>query len=137
MEVKKKYLYRFTDSGNWDVLSPRPTLSRYEVLEERETTYIFNEYGYSHDTKLGRRWVYKSGTNIFAWDTVEKALFNYSKRKQKHIEILTRQLTKAKAFSSKAQKMLEVKDTLTDKETVHDHLYPPHDYSKINIFGDK
>jgi hypothetical protein len=65
--------------------------------------------------KNNKKWVPKLGVNVFAWDSKEKALFNYIKRKEKQIDILKYKLQKAKVKLNTAKKIDLKPKLLEDK----------------------
>ena len=81
--LEPRVLYRYEDSTQWaDCDYKKPYLHKFIIKRETEKSYFI--YRFLESEKR----VPKTGKNIFAWDTEEKAIFNYLKRKQKHVSIL-------------------------------------------------
>ena len=87
-KVQDKVLYRYIDGLSY--CRDKPFLLKYKIIRATEKCYFIETSGYNP------RRVSKEGKNIFAWDSEEKALFNYYKRKQKQIEILEHRLEAAR-----------------------------------------
>jgi hypothetical protein len=86
-EKKEKVLYKYTD--NWqslDVGYNKPLLFTFEIIKETSKSYIIQGFSWRNTR------VPKEGKNIFAWDTEEKALFNYFKRKERQLKIFERKI---------------------------------------------
>jgi hypothetical protein len=89
--VEEKFLYRYEDNRQYDDYCYRkPYLHKFRLKKETEKSYFI--YVFIGPVKR----IPKSGKNIFAWDTEEKALFNYLKRKEVHASILQNKLTVTK-----------------------------------------
>ena len=72
-------LYRIED--NWGGYDPTYKVIEFPVTRETDKCYVIhkrNYYGISNPTK----YVLKDGKNLYAWDTLEKAEYNYMKRKE-------------------------------------------------------
>jgi len=103
VKVDTPVLYRYFDSQRYtDCGYNKPWLTQYLILRETEKSYIVDDYG-------RERRVPKTGKNVYAWDTEEKALFNYYKRKRRHEFILEQKLKDAKANLRWAKDELEVR----------------------------
>ena len=87
IKVEEKVLYRYEDSYQFsDCGYRKPYLHKFKIIRETEKCYYI--YRFLDNDKR----VLKTGKNIFAWDTEEKALFNYLKRKEVHVSILRNKL---------------------------------------------
>ena len=117
MNIKQpgKVLYRYTDGWyelgcssqlglrSETIFKAHPTLQTFPVIKETEKSYFIKD--------CGTRRVPKTGKNIYAWDSEKKALFNYLKRKEKHIKILERNIKRAEANRKWTEEKLEkIKD---------------------------
>jgi hypothetical protein len=115
VKVEEKVLYRYTDNYQYSDMSFRePRLSTFKILRETEKSYFI------HVFLDGTRRVPKEGKNIFAWDTEEKAIYNYFKRKQVHVSIIKNKLDIAQRNLQFAEKRLlaleeEMKNNPTTK----------------------
>jgi len=86
--VEARVLYRYEDSYQYsDMGYQEPRLYKFRLIRETEKSYFIKRF-MDPDKRVP-----KTGKNIFAWDTEEKALFNYIKRKQVHVSILQSKLT--------------------------------------------
>lgn len=89
-------LYRFTDPDfSWKLHR-----EDFEVVKETPKGYWIFGWFYMGTHMNGtyeerKKWVPKEGRNLFAFDTIEKALFNYRKRKEKQIYFLKNRLVEA------------------------------------------
>lgn len=81
-------LYRFSDPL---ALPSYLCKEIFEVLHETPKGYWIKYW-----EVRGKKWVPKEGKNLFAFDTEEKALFNYRKRKKRQISILSNRIDYAK-----------------------------------------
>lgn len=104
MNIKQpgKVLYRYTD-GWYEthlgfIIKGHPMRQTFPVIKETEKSYFIKDWGI--------RRVPKTGKNIYAWDTEKKALFNYLKRKEKHKQILERNVKRAEANRKWAEEEL-------------------------------
>lgn len=95
MESQIKYIYRYVD-GYTDGLSAYVYCEQFAVIKETAKSYIIR---YPDRRKL----VPKVGRNLFAFDTKEKAIFNYQKRKEKQIAILKARLNNARLYLEAAK----------------------------------
>ena len=100
VKVESKFLYRYRDS-HVEIsycfgysTKATPVLEQYKIVRETAKSYFF--YNWCDEVKR----VPKDGRNLFAWDTEEKALYNYLKRKEAQIRILTFKLDKANMYLS-------------------------------------
>jgi len=85
--VEERVLYRYEDNYQYADISYRePVLRRFPIIRETEKSYIVSQF-----LAVNKR-VPKDGKNIYAWDTIEKALLNYIKRKEYHESILNYKL---------------------------------------------
>lgn len=109
MKIKQpdKVLYRYTD-GWYEthlgfIIKAHPMLQTFPVKRETEKSYFIEDWG--------DRRVPKKGKNIYAWDTKKKALFNYYKRKERHLKFLERNIKRAEANRTWAEKELNKIET--------------------------
>lgn len=87
----ERVLYRYEDSHQYSDMGYRePYLHKFLLVRETEKSYFIRRF-MDPDKRVP-----KTGKNIFAWDTEEKALFNYIKRKQRHKSILQGKLNEVK-----------------------------------------
>lgn len=87
-----KILYRFEDGID---SGPFASVNKREMRVVKETVHGY--WILLHSVFDSRRWVPKHGKNLFAFDTEEEAMFNYMKRKERQIKILSHKLQDAKA----------------------------------------
>jgi len=90
-------LYRFSDPGFDDKL----IRDDFEVVRETAKGYWIFGWYYKGTHMNGayvekEKWVPKNGKNRFAFPSIEEALFNYRKRKEKQIYFLTKRIEEAK-----------------------------------------
>jgi hypothetical protein len=100
-----KKLYRY-DDGHTD---KELRLQEFDIVKETPKGFFIEFY----QNKNNKKWVPKLGVNIFAWETKEKALFNYIKRKEKQIEILKYKTQKA-ATKLEIAKKIDLKPKLLE-----------------------
>lgn len=81
VDQKDKVLYRYSDGLRQ--FDKEPFLEKFKILRETEKSYFIEDWC------SNERRVPKIGKNVYAWDTEQKALFNYYKRKQAQLRILT------------------------------------------------
>ena len=91
-------LYRYSDS--YQQSPTHPHLDYFKIVRETEKSYLIDDLG-------DEKWVRKEGTNIFAWDTKEKAIYNYLMRKRKQIKIYESRILRAKQFRRIAAVMID------------------------------
>lgn len=99
-----KVLYRYSDPPSWN--EDALCLERFEIIKETKSSYYIlfqSTFSFLYDKKR----VPKQGKNLFAFDPKEKALFNYYKRKERQVTILTRKLKEAQANLNLAKHLLE------------------------------
>lgn len=103
VKVEPKVLYRYRDGDaeistfTGGIIKVTTVLEQYKVVRETEKSYFISYW--CDEVKR----VSKTGQNIFAWDTEEKALYNFLKRKEAQVRILTSKLDKAKMCLSWAK----------------------------------
>jgi len=84
------------------------SFEEFEVLKVTPSGFWIDRYG-------DRRWVNGMAKNAFAFDTREKALYNYQKRKECQIRILKERLNRAEENLEKANKIDLAIKLLTNK----------------------
>jgi hypothetical protein len=95
--IDQKKLYRYVDPYYWDP-QEEPRLEKYEVTRETPKGYWIGGL-YQQEKK----WVPKSGKNIFAFESEKDAMYNYVKRKERQILILENKLERARNWYKAAR----------------------------------
>lgn len=96
------FLYRYSDCLKVNsFIDSAPYLEKFEVIKETKCGYWIHTWGQF------KKWVPKKGKNLYAWDTEEKALFNYIKRKERQVEILNSQLKRTNIFLTVGNELMK------------------------------
>ena len=82
-------------------------LDEYKIIKETEKGYWIELYSFSD----AKKWVSKTAKKRYAYPTKEEALFNFKKRTESAVKILSARLNEAKAYLLELN-VLDAKETL-------------------------
>ena len=106
VKIEEKKLYRVVDDtmpGAWD----NHIIATFKVIEFKVIKEMPEGYWYRRDDgqpltycilrhcDFEKKWSPKYGTNIYAWDSLERAMYNYYRRKKSELRIYKRKLENA------------------------------------------
>lgn len=106
LEITDKVLYRYEgemEDHFRSIVTYKIVLRTLQIVSETPKGY------WIRDRVYWKRWVSKTAGKRYAYPTKKEALFNFTKRKEKHLKILESQLQMVK------QLINQIKDVNTDE----------------------
>ena len=107
VKIEEKKLYRVVDDTIPDGWSDR-VIATFKVIEFKVIKETPEGYWYRRNDEqpltycilrhcdFEKKWSPKYGTNIYAWDSLKKAMYNYYRRKESELRIYERKIKDAK-----------------------------------------
>lgn len=102
-------LYRVEDGWDYYTCKALYKIIEFSVIRETDKCYVIRKHNY-YGLRNPTKYVLKDGKNIYAWDSLEKAMFNYLKRKEFQEHIIERKLNATRSRLQQIKVLIKVKN---------------------------